>query len=42
MEIPTGYRLVESEAVKYVDGVPHLREAKTLPGLTMWFFDNVS
>lgn len=41
MEIPTGYHLVESEAVKYTNNVPQLHDAKTLPGLTMWFFHHV-
>lgn len=44
IEIPTGYFLVESEAVKIAEsGIhPTLRNALSVEGKTVWFFDHIT
>lgn len=44
MEIPTGYHLLETEAVMIAkSGVhPTLRDGRTVEGKTIWFFDKVT
>ncbi|CAH1397187.1 unnamed protein product, partial [Nezara viridula] len=41
VEIPSGYRLVETEAIRQGYIVPHFVDARTKPGLTLWIFDHV-
>ncbi|XP_014294600.1 CD109 antigen isoform X1 [Halyomorpha halys] len=41
VEIPSGYRLVETEAIRQGYSVPHFVDARTKPGLTLWIFDQV-
>ncbi|XP_063236923.1 thioester-containing protein 1 allele S1-like [Bacillus rossius redtenbacheri] len=43
VQLPTGYGLLESEAVALVASGAHptLRDARSVPGRTIWFFDHI-